>query len=235
MRPGARELASAAVAHLWPADGGDADQERLDAPPLTTAELLAAAEAARPDAPGTWRYSNFAYGIVGAALERVAGAPFAALLRERLLAPLGMAATTPSPPPGLVPSRAPLIDFGACAPAGQLYSTLRDVLAWGACLAGEVPAVLPPELHSELVSAQVAADGAMQALAVQLRGRRLYTRGVVPGYACALVVEPGVGGAAAWRNENREPLAVVALAEALLSHPPAHAPPPPRSPAPRRA
>jgi CubicO group peptidase (beta-lactamase class C family) len=186
----------------------DPEQERIDAPPLTADALLAAAERIVPDAPGTRRYSNFGYGLLGAALERRAGVSYEALLQRRLLTPLGMTATTLSPPPSLVPGLraggiAPLIDFGACAPAGQLYSTLRDVLAWGACLGGEAPAVVSPVVLQNLVCSG----------AVEAAGGRFASRGVVPGYACALVVVPDRGAAAAWTNHDGGPLAVLEIAQ----------------------
>src|SRR5580700_877439 len=41
----------------------------------------------------TWKYSNTGYGLIGLALERATGAGYEALLRERVLDPLGMVST----------------------------------------------------------------------------------------------------------------------------------------------
>lgn len=88
--------------------------------------------------PGSaFEYSNFDYALLGDALAHRLGAPYADLLRSRVLGPLHMADT------GLAPSaaqRAGLVqgydvdfkpaepwDFGALAPAGGLYSTLLDL------------------------------------------------------------------------------------------------------------
>jgi serine-type D-Ala-D-Ala carboxypeptidase/endopeptidase len=89
-------------------------------------------------APGTqFEYSNFDYGLLGAALSHRLGRSYSELLEARILRPLDMDETR------LVPTQsmrrrmvqgydaqfAPMRtwDFGALAPAGGLYSTLGDL------------------------------------------------------------------------------------------------------------
>jgi serine-type D-Ala-D-Ala carboxypeptidase/endopeptidase len=93
-------------------------------------------------APGTAiSYSNYGFDLLGAALSNAAGKPFATLLEERILAPLGMKGTVFNPRPG---DEARLMrghDFDgsqmAVAPtpiaiecAGGLYTTANDMLRW---------------------------------------------------------------------------------------------------------
>jgi len=91
-------------------------------------------------------YSNLGYGLLGAVVEIHRARPWRDVLAERVLAPLGMAATACAPvgaaPTGysvhpwcdeLHPEPTP--DTGAMAPAGQLWSTLADLGRWGSFLA----------------------------------------------------------------------------------------------------
>lgn len=100
---------------------------------------------ARPPHHG-YHYSNLAYGLLGAVLQQVTGQPWAQLLQDRLLAPLGMTRTSyhPADPyaPGYVVHpwldtlrEEPRCDTGAMAPAGQLWSTPADLVKWAAFLA----------------------------------------------------------------------------------------------------
>ncbi|MCJ7708208.1 MAG: beta-lactamase family protein [Anaerolineales bacterium] len=89
------------------------------------------------------RYSNFGMGLLGHLLARVAGRPYGALIRERVLAPLGMTSTAagdcgdgmamvqgfrrgrPTPP----------WSFGALEGAGALRSTVTDLATFArACI-----------------------------------------------------------------------------------------------------
>ena len=103
---------------------------------------------------GAWfHYSNLGYGLLGEVVARRFGAPWRALVSERLLQPLGMRATSYLPRPGAQPGwsvdhftgvrvHEPLTDTGAMAPAGQLWSTLADLVTWGQVLGGARPDVL---------------------------------------------------------------------------------------------
>jgi len=106
---------------------------------------LVAAESPRHAPGGRVRYSSLGVGLLGDALAARAGRSYEDLLRERVLAPLGMDATFVAVPPALAPRllaghsrrgrpRPPLSDH--LAPAGGLRSTAADLLRLlSACLA----------------------------------------------------------------------------------------------------
>jgi CubicO group peptidase (beta-lactamase class C family) len=114
-------------------------------------------------APGTkWAYSNCGYVLLGLILERVSGKPFADLLREQILSPLGMKNT------GI--DHDDLAQFGgACGylrhagprytmgpdsqrghllAAGGMYSTVEDLFRWNQALSSSE--FLPEKLHEEI-------------------------------------------------------------------------------------
>jgi CubicO group peptidase (beta-lactamase class C family) len=91
--------------------------------------VAAAAAKARP---GRFRYSSLAYGLLGDALAAARGRPYETLARERILEPLGMAATSLAAT-GLVEghsrrggTRPPLEDVMPAA--GSLRSSVSDML-----------------------------------------------------------------------------------------------------------
>lgn len=72
--------------------------------PGEMAEACLAMEPAQPPGSGV-RYSNTGYGLLGIVAERVGGAPFAELIRQRVLAPLnidGIFGSLPHRPPMVV-------------------------------------------------------------------------------------------------------------------------------------
>lgn len=103
------------------------------------ADLLADLQAVRLTRPpgSAFEYSNLGYGLLGAALSNRLGRSYEELLERRILAPLGMSETSLVPTASMrsrlvqgydtqfVPMRP--WDFGALAPAGGLYSTIRDL------------------------------------------------------------------------------------------------------------
>lgn len=107
--------------------------------------------AARPDTtPGArFSYNNCDYVVLGAVLERVTRRPYASLVQERLLRPLGlrslalaqdrMAAIDPDSPVVGYPTgdtAAPAINIATYGAAGALYGTPDDLLAFDRALAG---------------------------------------------------------------------------------------------------
>ena len=113
----------------------------------TRDELLAALPETEITIPqdSAAKYSNLAFGLLGEVVARTSGQPYADYLREEILAPLGMHATTLAPSAaqlataavGYFPSlfsdqlrRAPLPDLGGIAAAGQLYTTTNDLARW---------------------------------------------------------------------------------------------------------
>ncbi|MEV0807564.1 serine hydrolase domain-containing protein [Micromonospora sp. NPDC050200] len=155
----------------------------------------------------SYHYSNLAYGLLGGALERITGTPWAELMRERILTPLGMHRTTyQATEPyarGYVVHpwhdtlrEEPRTDTGAMAPAGQLWSTVSDLGRWAAFLADPEPAVLAPETLTEMCAPVVISDldswTGGHGLGVELYrvGDRVYVGhgGSMPGYVAALAV-----------------------------------------------
>jgi len=105
---------------------------------------LATLKTAQP-APCEARYSNFGFGVLGELLAERYGKPWAALVRERITAPLGMRNTLQvlgDQAARMAPAfdgaaRASLWDMQAFAGAGALRSTPEDLLMFGrAILAG---------------------------------------------------------------------------------------------------
>ncbi|MFI7026500.1 serine hydrolase domain-containing protein [Micromonospora sp. NPDC049900] len=113
---------------------------------------LARAERVLP--PGRrYHYSNLGMALLGRLVGEVRGGSWAEVLTERVLAPLGLTATTVDPGPRaatgfLVDAYSdearpePPTDFGAVGPAAQLWSTAGDMARWAAFLAD--PAALDP-------------------------------------------------------------------------------------------
>jgi CubicO group peptidase (beta-lactamase class C family) len=141
------------------ATGGDADR--------LLAELAFDKLAGPPHR--TYHYSNLAYGLLGAVLQRVTGESWATLVGKRVLDPLGMKRTTYAPVEpyarGYVVHELdgslheePRPDAGAMAPAGQLWSTITDMAKWAAFLADPAPAVLSRETVDEMCTPVAISD-----------------------------------------------------------------------------
>ncbi|ROT27088.1 serine hydrolase [Micromonospora sp. HM5-17] len=114
---------------------------------------LARAERVLPPAR-RFHYSNLGVALLGQAVARLRGGTWAEVLADRILRPLGLADTTPTPPPDaatgfLVDAYSdharpePNTDLGALGPAGQLWSTAPDMARWAAFLAD--PATVDPD------------------------------------------------------------------------------------------
>ncbi len=94
--------------------------------------------------PGTrFEYSNLGYGILGRLITNVAGAEYRDIVRERILGPLGMDATTyleeAVPPERLANGylwrdeayvEEPIDPYGALASMGGVFSSIRDLARW---------------------------------------------------------------------------------------------------------
>ncbi|MEV0731466.1 serine hydrolase domain-containing protein [Polymorphospora sp. NPDC050346] len=155
----------------------------------------------------TYHYSNLAYGLLGGVVERITGKPWATVLGERLLEPLGLHRTTYHPTEPFARGyvvhpwhetlrEEPRTDTGAMAPAGQLWSTTADLARWAAFLAEPDPAVLAPATLTEMTAPVVISDldswTSGHGLGVELyrTGDRVYVGhgGSMPGYLAALAV-----------------------------------------------
>ncbi|GAA4577002.1 serine hydrolase domain-containing protein [Micromonospora coerulea] len=113
-----------------------------------------------------YHYSNLGMALLGELVARLRGGSWAEVLAERVLAPLGLTATGPTPGDRaatgfLVDAYSdeahpePPTDFGAVAPAAQLWSTASDLARWAAFLADPVAldptgAVLAPATLDEM-------------------------------------------------------------------------------------
>ncbi len=107
-----------------------------------TEHLYAAISAQKLDrAPGSkFEYSNYAYGLLGHAIEHRLGRGFGELLAQRITTPLGMRDTGLKPPRPDDPRRVqgygvdsrpvPAWDLAALAEAGGLFSTVDDLLSF---------------------------------------------------------------------------------------------------------
>jgi CubicO group peptidase (beta-lactamase class C family) len=154
-----------------------------------------------------YRYSNLAYGLLGAVLERVTGESWTTLVGKRVLDPLGMKRTTYSPMEPFARGyvvhaldgslhEEPRLDSGAMAPAGQLWSTVTDMAKWAAFLTDPAPAVLPRETVDEMSAPVVISDleswtgGYGLGLQLFRVGERVFVGhgGSMPGYVAHLAV-----------------------------------------------
>jgi D-alanyl-D-alanine-carboxypeptidase/D-alanyl-D-alanine-endopeptidase len=139
---------------------------RPDAPPndpfsTNTREAQIAVLKADPllFAPGTAvLYSNFGYDLLGAALANISAKPYADLLEERVLKPLGMNDTLFNPRPEDQPRLMQGHNFdGSAMPivptstgigcSGGLYSTANDMLRWISWHVDNQPSTADPELR----------------------------------------------------------------------------------------
>lgn len=154
-----------------------------------------------------YHYSNLAYGLLGEVLQRVTGTPWRRLVADRLLGPLGMTQTSYLPRPVAQPGWSidhftgrrvmePLTDTGAMAPAGQLWSTVVDMVLWGQFLGGARPDVLSAASLEEMRQPVTEEYGLGLRLAVHSLGTLTGHTGTMPGFMAGLFVEPysGIGG-----------------------------------------
>ena len=109
-----------------------------------------------------FHYSNVGYAALGRLLEVQHGRGWFDVVREDLLEPLGMTRTTTRPtgraaqglavhPFADVVLPEPESDAGAMAPAGQLWSTVRDLARWAAFLGGDTGGLLSPGTLAEML------------------------------------------------------------------------------------
>ena len=124
--------------------------------------------------PGTrWSYSNSAYILLGAIIEKVSGKSYATFLKDELLDPLGLSHTAIDNMATVVPDRARGYEPSKAAPtgfvntdffslslarsAGGLRSTAADLLKWDAALFGGQ--VLKPETLARMTAPAKLKDG----------------------------------------------------------------------------
>jgi CubicO group peptidase (beta-lactamase class C family) len=156
-----------------------------------------------------YHYSNVGFAVLGELVARLRGRPWLQVVREEVLAPLGMSGTTDRPraphatgfavhPYADVLLPEPEHDAGAMAPAGQLWSTTADLARWAAFVAGDTGGVLAASTLAEMREPAIVDDGDVWAsgygLGLQLArhgGRRLAGHtGSMPGFLATVWADP---------------------------------------------
>jgi CubicO group peptidase (beta-lactamase class C family) len=111
-------------------------------------------------------YSNLGFALLGEVVTRASGTPYTDYVDQRILQPLGLARTTwaPQPPHAqgyLVDEYArtvtaePETELRAAAAAGQLWSTVGDLVTWADFLAKGKDGVLDAQTVDEMWAPQV--------------------------------------------------------------------------------
>jgi len=110
-----------------------------------------------------FHYSNSGFGLLGEVVARVRGRSWLEVVTSEVLLPLEMSRTTPRPqqpaaqgyavhPWADVVQPEPEHDGGVMAPAGQLWSTARDLARLGALLLGDGGDVLAADTLAEMAT-----------------------------------------------------------------------------------
>lgn len=155
-----------------------------------------------------FHYSNLGYGALGALLAGLRGEPWEAVVRDRVLLPLGMTRTTPRPDGRAAQGWAthpfadallaePEHDAAALAPAGQLWATLADLARLAAFLLGDTAEVLRTDTLDEMAQPSgvdaSAAGWSAYGLGLQVvrhDGRTLLGHGgSMPGFLASVFVD----------------------------------------------
>jgi CubicO group peptidase (beta-lactamase class C family) len=175
------------------------------------------ADAERLFAPGErYSYCNAGFSVAGEIVERVAGAPFEQVVRERVLKPLGMPASCFTAdraifervalPHWVLPDTDPVLLRRAgwqpgweLAPidhaAGGLATNVVELLRWAACVLDGGAGIVSPAGVARLLEPVVAADGEVSGAldwdTWDVDGVRLHAHGgLTVGYCSILVVVP---------------------------------------------
>ncbi|CAN5251080.1 serine hydrolase domain-containing protein [soil metagenome] len=205
----------------------------------TVGQLLAHGAGLRSESPGAWwervpglpwdafaeqlgpgdvkhsagrpfHYSNLGYGALGELAARLRGAPWADVVRDEVLLPLGMTRTTPRPEGAAAQGFAvhpwadlllpePEEDGAAMAPAGQLWATLTDLARFAAFLLGDTGDVLSAATLEEMAEPS-GVDGSAKGWSayglgvqvVRLGERTLVGHGgSMPGFLASVFVDRG--------------------------------------------
>lgn len=191
--------------------------------------LLTPSPVPRLRAGSHYHYSNVGYAALGELVARAHGEPWDGVVARDLLAPLAMTRTTTRPTGPAAQGLAvhpfadlllpePEHDGGVMAPAGQLWSTTRDLARWAAFLAGDTGDVLAVDTLAEMLVVQTVSDlpgqpwTAGHGLGFQVwndAGRRYAGHGgSMPGFLAGLQVDAETGdGVVVFTNTTSGPLA----------------------------
>lgn len=200
------------------------DDEGLETAREPSGEALTRAllgPAPRIDPPGAFRYNNLDYLVLGVALERLAGRPFAEVLRAEVLEPLGMTRsglTGPDGPgdlarghlrtdAGRVPE--PAIRVANYGAAGALYGPADDLWRFDEALLGG--AWMPEEGRRTLWTPLPGSFGALGCWAYDLTlasGRTCFVvhrGGLIGGVEAVNLLVPRAGAAVILLGDERGP------------------------------
>jgi CubicO group peptidase (beta-lactamase class C family) len=227
-------LAADAAGPWWERTPGDLRPELSDA---------LGDDPIRHPAGRRFHYSNVGFAVLGALVAQLRGIPWHEVVRDEILAPLGMSRTTVTP---TVPFAAgwavhpwadlllpePAYDAGLMAPAGQFWSTADDLRRFAAFLGSGASDVLSndslAEMREPAAPSSPGEPAASYGLGLQLLssgGRLLYGHcGSVPGFISALwVCDEGVGAVALANATSDYAIGSLAadLVTCLLEHEPA--------------
>jgi serine-type D-Ala-D-Ala carboxypeptidase/endopeptidase len=173
--------------------------------PITWADLATHRSGLQRARDAQWDYSNLGVGLLGEALAMRAGKPYASLLRERVLQPLGLEALQLAlrgpVPTGLATGHdargrpVPNWRFDAIAPAGALVGSARSLARYAQAALGVFDH--PLQQAFKLALAPRAAGPAPQNpmglgwIIAPLFDRRVFMHdGGTAGYASSLVLDP---------------------------------------------
>jgi CubicO group peptidase (beta-lactamase class C family) len=163
-----------------------------------------------------FHYSNVGFAVLGALVAQLRGKPWHEVIRDEILAPLGMSRTAVAPTAPFAAGWAvhpwadlllpePAYDAGFMAPAGQFWSTADDLCRFAAFLGSGGSDVLSSDSLAEMREPAAPSSPGEPAvsygLGLQLMwsgGRLLYGHcGSVPGFISALwVCDEGVAAIA---------------------------------------
>ena len=235
------------LAHLLTMTGGfptdDPWGDRQESLPLEEFDALVAAGLTFCRPPGLeFEYANIGYALLGRVIATVTGQDYRDVVRERLLDPLGMQASTfdvaatSARVIGMHPVASGLVEqeegpSGAFSPMGGLWSTVDDLTKWIAFLEGawaDAPDVGPLSRWSrrEMQRAHVAVgrepDGSFGSYGMGMHitehpdlGRFIHHSGGYPGYGSHMRWHPDTRWAVvALGNRTYAPMRLV-CAEAL--------------------
>jgi CubicO group peptidase (beta-lactamase class C family) len=166
-------------------------------------------EESAPFPPGaTYHYTNVAFALLGELVARLRGGGWWEQVHKRVLGPLGMRRTTylPQPPAATGYSvhhfantltEEPAQDAGAMAPAGQVWSTVRDLASYARFLVEGHDEVLARSTLEEMATPQSASRAGAASGGYGLGLRLLYGgsgmlvghTGSMPGFLATLFVD----------------------------------------------
>ncbi len=225
------------VRHLMTHTSGLPRMGKLPGEKASEKELLGGLDGLKLEfAPGAGHsYSNLAMSLAGVVVARVSGQPYRDYVTTRILAPLGMRATTWDPPPGVKADTA----LGAAEPAGGLWSTVDDAarlvsFELGAWPPRDDPDAGPVRRATVRESQQ---GGTWVNLRDPVAGQILFHNGMTKGYSASVWLLPSRGlGLVAFANApasealdavSRQALAILADAvpapEPVMTEPVAEA------------